>query len=523
MLAFCQVLAAEGETILYVSRHGPFEKGKDIITRDPAGEIRAYQLKAADIGLGEWRQIYGEIVNLVELAVELPGTPPIKDFAPYVVTNGELTDPVLENIRVANVSWQGRGFNKPLRVIQKPELVDRFRAAHGSYLPHQLSDFRSFLELVLREGSAPADKERAARLIEHVLPSEPEHRSALDLGRAAASLVLLIAYITGPATLGSNHWSVFEYWVVAAAYILYLDEKSNNKARPAFKISFDVCEMAADAALDGLAKECSERADLVQGFPLIDGHAYRARVTLLVGLLSARDLSLRIRGKPRADGEFVWAFLDAHLKQAQMWGESAVPYLFLAALEAEQNCEPHVAEALAIQMVREVSAANGAAATGRGICNLYYSAEEALRVNYGLDFLNPEQFVGFTYTAASLIDFLARRWRRQALAAMWFGMTRMSLAVYVPASLPEWFRWKSSEGTLTTTLPGEPQSWEALRTQAEAEAISGVPRGLVERPAFALWFVIVYPHRFTPALAWLIEKAVWKSVGVTEVGRVAPA
>ncbi len=48
---FCQVLAAEGETILYVSTHGPFEKGKDIITRTAAGVIRAYQLKAGDIGL----------------------------------------------------------------------------------------------------------------------------------------------------------------------------------------------------------------------------------------------------------------------------------------------------------------------------------------------------------------------------------------------------------------------------------------------------------------------------------------
>lgn len=68
-LPFCQVLAAEGETILYVSAHGPFEKGKDVITRTTAGEIRAYQLKAGDIALSDWRQIHGEVVNLVELPV----------------------------------------------------------------------------------------------------------------------------------------------------------------------------------------------------------------------------------------------------------------------------------------------------------------------------------------------------------------------------------------------------------------------------------------------------------------------
>ena len=42
-LPFCQVLAARGEAILYVSTHGPFPKGKDIITRTRKGEINAYQ------------------------------------------------------------------------------------------------------------------------------------------------------------------------------------------------------------------------------------------------------------------------------------------------------------------------------------------------------------------------------------------------------------------------------------------------------------------------------------------------
>src|SRR5437899_6293013 len=69
-LPFCQVLAASGETILYTSAHGPFEKGKDIIARTSSGEIRAYQLKCGDIGLSEWREIHGEINNLVELAIE---------------------------------------------------------------------------------------------------------------------------------------------------------------------------------------------------------------------------------------------------------------------------------------------------------------------------------------------------------------------------------------------------------------------------------------------------------------------
>jgi hypothetical protein len=508
-IPFCQVLAAEGETILYVSPHGPFEKGKDVITRTTTGETRAYQLKAGNIGLSEWRNMYGEIVNLVELAIEFPGTAPITQFVPYLVTNGELTDPVLEQVRVSNLGWQNR-VDKKLHIVQKGALFERFRASHGAYLPHEVADFRTFLELILHDGSAPAEKEKATLLIEHVLPREPQQESSLNIARAASSIVLLAAYITRSAVLASNHWCVFEYWVLTGAYVLYLAEKS-NKAESECEVSFGLCEIAAENALSALADECAARGHLIQGAPLIDGHAYRTRITILCGLLSAWDLSLRVRRKERSKADFVHSFLNARLKEAAMWGESAVPYLFLAALESEQDCKPNVAEGIAIQLVREISGANGASGAGRGLPSPYYSPEEALRLNYGLDPLNPEQFVGQSYSIASLIDFLARRWRRQALAGLWFGVTRMMFEAFLPASAPDWFRWRCSEGIQDGSLPGEPQSWETLRTRAETISLAQLPPILLKHPAFAMWLILVYPHRFTPPMAKFIEDAVWNS------------
>lgn len=318
-LPFCQVLAAEGETILYISTHGPFEKGKDIVTRHPNGEIRAYQLKAGNIAVGAWRDIYGEIVNLVELAIELPGRTAITEFVPYLVTNGELTDPVLDQVRAANVTWQQRGINKTLRVVQKGELFERFRSSHGAYLPHQIEDFRTFLELVLRDGSAPAEKSKAAQLIEHVLPEQPEKENALAIKRAAASIVLLAAYITGPASLVSNHWCLFELWVLAGAYVLFLIERS-GKRQSECQTSFDICERAAEGALRALCDECAAREDLIQGFPLVEGHAYRSRVTITAGLLNSLSLSLRLRKRVNNQAEFIAAFTSKRLKEAAMWG-----------------------------------------------------------------------------------------------------------------------------------------------------------------------------------------------------------
>jgi hypothetical protein len=244
----------------------------------------------------------------------------------------------------------------------------------------------------------------------------------------------------------------------------------------------------------------------------VEGHAYRARVTIIAGLLSSLDLSLRLRGKAHGHADLIAAFLSKRLKEAGVWGESAIPYLFLVALETEQNCRAGAAEGIAIQLMREISGVNGQSATGRGLPNPYYSAEEALRLNYGLDFLNQEQFVGLSYCIAPLIDFLARRWRRQALAALWFSLTRISLVSYVPSSPSEWFRWKSTDGVLDSHLAGEPQSWQALRQGAETTALTGLPPALISRPAFAPWFILVYPHRFTPATAKLIEDAIWRSI-----------
>ena len=42
--AFCQILIAEGHTIIRRPAHGPGEHGKDIVTRDRKRSLHAYPL-----------------------------------------------------------------------------------------------------------------------------------------------------------------------------------------------------------------------------------------------------------------------------------------------------------------------------------------------------------------------------------------------------------------------------------------------------------------------------------------------
>lgn len=45
-IPFTQILTLEGHKVLYVSKHGQMEQGKDIITVDAQGHPCAFQLKS---------------------------------------------------------------------------------------------------------------------------------------------------------------------------------------------------------------------------------------------------------------------------------------------------------------------------------------------------------------------------------------------------------------------------------------------------------------------------------------------
>ena len=53
---YCYMLAAEGHTIIHLTRHSSMELGKDIITIAPDGTPCAFQLKTGNISLDKWRK-----------------------------------------------------------------------------------------------------------------------------------------------------------------------------------------------------------------------------------------------------------------------------------------------------------------------------------------------------------------------------------------------------------------------------------------------------------------------------------
>ena len=489
-IPFCQLLSAQGEKLVYIASHGQFEKGKDVVTELPDGRIRAYQMKGGDIKLAQWRDIDKQINNLVELPVDLPAVSSTEWHEPFLVTNGRVEDAVLDYINTANKGWERRKFPNPLRTIEKSALVRQFTELHGAFLPKETRDFQALLSLILRDGRAPLNKSAFAHFLETTLRVE-EDLKRLEASRSFASCLLLTSYVLGSSVEAGNFWAQFEAWTMVCSYIACratrdgLDDLS-------WKPSFDLALLSARRALEGLVQECQERTEYVEGHPLADGYIYGARQTILTGLVAAWALNERRQGR---SAEYAGEFLSKSVRNCFYWGESVVPYLLLASLELGMRCQPVTAEGLMLQMLDIAGMANEYGR--RGVPDIFVSIEDALIFQHRMNgYEEGSSHAGFSYVVEPVVEYLARRWRRQGLARRWRGITRISLMTSVPDDAWEWFRWRATNVTLASRFFPEPQSWQLLRQIAEARNTDVVPSMLLNNPEFLSYYVLTFPHRW---------------------------
>jgi len=504
-IPFCQLLAAEGETILHISTHGQMEQGKDVISKAANGTINAYQLKCGDLTLSDWRKYQPEIHELVVYPIDHPSTGRHRTHKSFLVTNGRAADTVINAIRSSNRAWS-RMKAKPLTFIAGDELARRFMMAHGQFLPRDPKDFRKFLQLVVDSGTDQFDKKNFASFLESILPLlNPTRAKPREVQRSIASAVLFTTYIIQGCQRVQNNWAIFEAWTTMAAYVAAAAGR-NRTPEAWWGLSFDLCVLAATRALEDLVGECaSNQTKFTQGNPFTDGHFYRARITVLAGLLGAASLCSAIRKEAWRHREFVTGFLLNYLPRVHLWGESAVPYLMLAALAVEKHGNHAVAEGLVVQLVRTLAEVNGS--KGRGLPNPYYEPEAALRITCGFDELNNEVFAGHVYTLEPMLQYLARRWLRRHLSLLWEKVTGVHFAKFQPNHEWESFLWAARNGSLVTTMARSPQSWRELLDESESPPKS-IHSCFRRKPEFSLYFSLVYPHRFTTELLKVIESLI---------------
>jgi hypothetical protein len=224
-VAFAQLLSAEGHRVIQGPVHHPFEHGKDILTFAPSGDLHAYQLKGPDlIRLEDFEKIQGQLLALAGTAITHAAVSPSRRAdRVFLVTNATLTPPVRDRIEKFNLANVPLGW-PPIEPIEREQLLARFLAAHGKFLPQTLPEVRPLLELCYSDPASLFPVRSFAAYLSRILPFPPAQPSIPDCRRAVASTALLTAYAASSWEKSENHLCVARAWLTACVTLMRFAE-----------------------------------------------------------------------------------------------------------------------------------------------------------------------------------------------------------------------------------------------------------------------------------------------------------
>lgn len=502
---FAQVLAAEEHRILQGPVHHPFEHGKDILTISPSGELQAYQLKGPGLtNLEEFEKIQAQLMALAGTAIAHPSvTPPRRADRVFLVTNATLTPPVRDRLEKFNAGNVPLGW-PPIEPIEREQLLARFVAAHGQYLPQSLTDVRSLLELYYSDPSELFPVKSFSRFLDGVLPFPPQAASMPECRRAVASATLLTAYAASSWERAENHLCVAQAWLTACVALLRFAAVrglGENVWRPSYELALE----SARTMIASLSKEAADAPDLVVP-DVMDGTVYPSRALLICGFLGAYLISERtLIDADRSTIAQVETVLRRESKHVRLAGEADVPAFLMVACALGQIGEIPAAEGMVLSLARTLSKANQRHSQA-ALADPYHDTEQVLLHQIGADSdLDGEQFDGRAYMLHIAIEWLARRLWRQHLASMWSDITHVEFCEFRPSRPDCYLAVSDDQGTLVMWQAGQPQSWAALLAQARELDRSKLPDVLWARRELIPYLPLLFPYRLTSTLASAID------------------
>ena len=508
---YCYMLAAEGHTIIHLTRHSAMELGKDIITIAPDGTPCAFQLKTGDISLDKWRkEVSPQIDDLVVGKINHPSIDSSKHHRAYLVTNGNIAEEVSRAIDDRNQTWaiQNQSYLH-LEAVVRGELLEKAKKLGSDLWPTELTDVKTLLELFLENGQGLLPKEKLALLFESTFPLKPDDNgkppSKSRCERVIASAAILCAIATSSFSNENNHVAEIEAWILYISYVLAFAERWGLPAK-AYKNEFEIATQSIYNSLANLCDEIKERKYLVEGDPLADSYVYKVRVTWLLGLMSIYALWRGSKGEPKDEvDDFLREFCQAKRNQLDLWGEAAIPKflaLFWYFLKIDVVKEP---EDLLRCLISSICKQNGPEEDGESLASPYYEVEDILPHLLGVgEELLMDNFQGESYALEGLIHLYARRNRKESMKSLWPDVTRLMYLSFEPENFCDFYRWRNEAGKNWTVLPKHTQEWAELRTLATESEGKCIPRSIKDHPILLLLFLCVYPHRMNAEiLRWL--------------------
>lgn len=503
-LPFCEVLVADGYTVLHVSTHGRGEHGKDIVARDPTGALHTFQLKGGDINLSGWRSIRGEVEELVQLPVRIPGVPEDEPHVPHLVTNGEVRGDALESITRSAAVWTTKGY-PGLQVWTRREVLRRFLDAHGRFLSSAANDFRSFVRLYAGDLEDRLPRAEFARLLLEMVHPDVVGSTQREVRRGFGSLAVMASYVLEQYTRAGNCVAAAEGWTMVAATIFHAVER-DGIAPSWYEPVLDLVRIALQRSLLAFELEVLASDTFVgHRIGIVDPIVYGIRVSVVLGWLSAAQHVRWVRNEPRERVAETIGVVQREFGAFRTAGEVDWPAIMSLALFLEREHSPAEAVSAFGRWAAEILEANrGTDATG--MPSPYWSHEQVVALVHGL--VAPyerEDFAGQAYTLLSAVDMLVRRGKRAVVAKLWPRVSHLQAADFLPDTPADWYLWHTDTGELRICDLSPTASWSDWRATASKMEPSRVPTTLSRHPEWLIPYCLTYPHRVTRALSATID------------------
>ncbi len=519
---FCQALSALGHTVVHSTRHGPGEQGKDIVSRDGAGNYHVYQLKGnpgTRLTVTQWNHILPQIHALMHQPVEPPLSHTAVLAEPYLVTNGEVDEEVHTNIRGLN-SLASQNGRPQLKLISRGELLGTYLLPIADELWLQSTDVdQHILSCWGIDGSDFIRPQLFHEMLLSALPFSSPPQSVKSVDRALFGAAMINEICLRRFTEQENYVSKIlgRGLFVAACYSFIEKAGQNPNSFENFRrlmwttIVDDFLSLVKE--LENRKKRNFYDKDVPFEF-VYHGH----RLMMLKGLLAVFSVGVAVQPEAFSElsddqrtfiNDFAREFM-ATPTTGNLLGEYAIPQFLFSYWYTCRNSGYGVTDRMVEFVLRTLLACNASARPLDHLPGPYHLMPEILEerlLGLGRKFsFERETFRYQLWTALPLFGLLVRRNLKSTARSLFPDMTRYIHRTTATPDTWSFGLYRSGEAEEHAERLAFPGSWANFVQRTQTPISPQIPKGLTEDLITMSFFLILCPFRTTEEIVYHLDE-----------------